>query len=114
MSKQQYQPSELVDLELRQKEAKQVRKIVSTVALVLAAILLIGGGGLYFYVSSALKPYDKKDDEPIVVDIPIGSGLSLIAQTLEDEGVIKSARIFKYYAKFNNESEFQAGTYSNR
>ena len=112
MSKQQYQPSELVDLELRQKEAKQVRKIVSTVALVLAAILLIGGGGLYFYVSSALKPYDKKDDEPIVVDIPIGSGLSLIAQTLEDEGVIKSARIFKYYAKFNNESEFQAGTYS--
>lgn len=112
MSKQQYQPSELVDLELRQKEAKQVRKIVSTVALVLAAILLIGGGGLYFYVSSALKPYDKKDDEPIVVDIPIGSGLTLIAQTLEDEGVIKSARIFKYYAKFNNESEFQAGTYS--
>lgn len=112
MSKQQYQPSELVDLELRQKEAKQVRKIVSTVALVLAAILLIGGGGLYFYVSSALKPYDKKDDDPIVVDIPIGSGLSLIAQTLEDEGVIKSARIFKYYAKFNNESEFQAGTYS--
>ena len=112
MSKQQYQPSELVDLELRQKEAKQVRKIVSTVALVLAAILLIGGSGLYFYVSSALKPYDKKDDEPIVVDIPIGSGLSLIAQTLEDEGVIKSARIFKYYAKFNNESEFQAGTYS--
>lgn len=112
MSKQQYQPSELVDLELRQKEAKQVRKIVSTVALVLAAILLLGGGGLYFYVSSALKPYDKKDDEPIVVDIPIGSGLSLIAQTLEDEGVIKSARIFKYYAKFNNESEFQAGTYS--
>ena len=112
MSKQQYQPSELVDLELRQKEAKQVRKIVSTVALVLAAILLIGGGGLYFYVSSALKPYDKKDDEPIVVDIPVGSGLSLIAQTLEDEGVIKSARIFKYYAKFNNESEFQAGTYS--
>lgn len=112
MSKQQYQPSELVDLELRQKEAKQVRKIVSTVALVLAAILLIGGGGLYFYVSSALKPYDKKDDDPIVVDIPIGSGLTLIAQTLEDEGVIKSARIFKYYAKFNNESEFQAGTYS--
>ena len=112
MSKQQYQPSELVDLELRQKEAKQVRKIVSTVALVLAAILLIGGGGLYFYVSSALKPYDKKDDEPLVVDIQIGSGLSLIAQTLDDEGVIKSARIFKYYAKFNNESEFQAGTYS--
>ena len=47
----------------------------------------------------------------IEVEIPIGSGLDTISAKLEEKGIIKDARIFKYYAKFNNESQFQAGTY---
>ena len=47
----------------------------------------------------------------IEVEIPIGSGLDMISAKLAEKGVIKDARIFKYYAKFNNESQFQAGTY---
>ncbi len=47
----------------------------------------------------------------IEVEIPIGSGLDTIAAKLEEKGIIKDARLFKYYAKFNNKSQFQAGTY---
>jgi len=58
-----------------------------------------------------MKAFDPKSEEIIEVEIPIGSGLDLISATLEEKGIIKDARLFKYYAKFNNQSQFQAGTY---
>lgn len=98
-------------IEQEKKRAAYVRKSVLKITLiVLGTIFLIGLIG-FLYVSSALKPYDKKDETVIQVEIPIGSGLNTIASKLEEAGVIKNARIFKYYAKFNNESQFQAGSY---
>ncbi|MCP3742589.1 endolytic transglycosylase MltG [Rossellomorea sp. BNER] len=95
----------------RQEEAKVIRKIVGIVALVL--VLLIGGTALggYFYVKSALKPVDPKDNKPVKVEIPIGSGVTSIGNILEENGIIKNSLVFKYFVKFNNESGFQAGAY---
>jgi len=95
----------------RQKEAKLVRKIVTMISasLLLAALLIFGGG--FLYVNSALKPVDPDSEKKIKVEIPIGSGVSAISQILEDSGVIKNARVFKYYVKFNNETGFMAGEY---
>jgi UPF0755 protein len=95
----------------RQEEAKVIRKIVGIVALVL--VLLIGGSALggYFYVKSALKPVDPKDNKPVKVEIPIGSGVTSIGNILEENGIIKNSLVFKYFVKFNNESGFQAGAY---
>ncbi|MBM7584779.1 UPF0755 protein [Bacillus pakistanensis] len=95
----------------RQEEAKVIRKIVGIVALVL--VLLIGGTALggYFYVKSALKPVDPKDNKPVKVEIPIGSGVTSIGNILEESGIIKNSLVFKYFVKFNNESGFQAGAY---
>ncbi len=59
-----------------------------------------------------MQPLDPDSEEIIEVEIPIGSGLDSIAAKLEEKGIIKDARLFKYYAKFNNKSQFQAGTYS--
>ncbi|WP_053367230.1 endolytic transglycosylase MltG [Bacillus sp. FJAT-27245] len=94
-----------------QSEAKIVRKIVLSISL--ACILLVGliGGGGYLYVKSALEPVDPSSKEIKEVAIPIGSSVSGIAETLEKNGIIKNARIFKYYVKFNNESGFMAGDY---
>ncbi|MGA9228299.1 MAG: endolytic transglycosylase MltG [Mesobacillus sp.] len=95
----------------QQKEASVVRRIVFVTAIV--AILLVGalGGGGYYYIKSALTPVDENSKKNINITIPIGSSTSGIGTILEDKGVIKDARIFKYYVKFKNESGFMAGDY---
>ncbi|WP_262173418.1 endolytic transglycosylase MltG [Saccharococcus sp. Marseille-Q5394] len=95
----------------QKKEVKIVRRIVFVVALVLIIGGLIGGRAIYKYISEALQPVDPNSEEVIEVEIPIGSGLTSISEMLEEKGLVKDAKIFKYYAKFNNESQFQAGSY---
>jgi UPF0755 protein len=99
----------------RMKEKKKEVKIVRRIVLAIVLIILIGGGIAayigYTYVTSALKPVDINSEKVIPIQIDIGSNLDSISALLEKKGVIKDARIFKYYAKFNNESDFQAGAY---
>ncbi|MEB2279179.1 endolytic transglycosylase MltG [Lysinibacillus xylanilyticus] len=101
----------LAKMQERKSEVKIVRKIVAIVAI--AFVLISGIVGLlgYSYVKSALKPVDPDATKTIAVEVPIGSTLSSISTLLEKKGVIKDARVFKYYAKFKNESQFQAGNY---
>ncbi|WP_071460221.1 endolytic transglycosylase MltG [Bacillus massilinigeriensis] len=96
----------------QRKEAKTIRRIVAITVLAigtLAAVLLIGA---YAYVNSALKPVDPDSKKTVNVEIPIGSTVNGIGQILEDKGIIRDARVFKYYVKFKNESGFMAGKYS--
>jgi UPF0755 protein len=96
----------------RHSEAKVVRKIVLIAAIII--FLLIGAvfGGGYFYIQSALKPADPSNKKEIPVEIPIGSSVSGIGQILEKNGIIKDAKVFKYYVKFKNEADFMAGSYN--
>ena len=96
----------------RKKEVKTIRKIVLVIALVLFIIIGIGGFSAYKYVTNALQPVDENATEGIEVTIPMGSGINTISAILEDNGIIKDKRIFKYYVKFKNESQFQAGDYT--
>jgi UPF0755 protein len=96
----------------KKKEVKTVRKIVSIIAGVALLLLLIVGISGYAYISSALKPVDENAQKEIAVEIPLGSGITNISQILESKGIIKNATVFKYYAKFQNESSFQAGNYT--
>lgn len=95
----------------RRNEAKTVRKVVGLTILVIAVIIATVSLTSYFYIKSSLEPVDPGSKKEIIVDIPIGSSVSYIAQTLEDSGLVKNARVFKYYVKFKNESEFMAGEY---
>ncbi len=99
----------------RMKEKKNEVKIVRRIVFIIVLIILIGGGTALFsgykYVKSALQPVDENSEEIIPVNVKIGSSLDSIAALLEENGIIQDARIFKYYAKFNNESDFQAGEY---
>ncbi|MDN4495291.1 endolytic transglycosylase MltG [Ureibacillus aquaedulcis] len=98
-------------LKIRKKEGRVVRRIVTIVTLVILLIVGIVGVSGYFYVKSALEPIDPEATDEIPVEIPMGSGISTISSILEENGIIKNARIFKYYTKFKNESNFQAGNY---
>lgn len=95
----------------QQGEAKLVRKII--IITIASLILLIGIVGLvgFLYINSAMKPVDPDDDTIKKVKIPIGSSVNGISTLLEEQGIIKDARVFKYYIKFRNESGFQAGEY---
>lgn len=96
----------------RKGEVKTVRKIVGIIALVVLIVIAIVGYSGYNYVTSALEPVDPESNKKIEVEIPMGSGITLISSILEKKGIIQDARIFKYYTKFKNESDFQAGNYS--
>jgi UPF0755 protein len=94
-----------------QGEAKVVRRIVLIIAcLLLLFVVLIGGGG-YLYIQSAIEPVDAKSKKQKTVEIPIGSSVTGIAETLEAHGMIKNAKVFKYYVKLKNEGGFMAGDY---
>ncbi|WP_430113810.1 endolytic transglycosylase MltG [Peribacillus frigoritolerans] len=95
----------------QQGEAKLVRKII--MITIASLIVLIGVVGLvgFLYINSAMKPVDPDDDTIKKVKIPIGSSVNGISTLLEEQGIIKDARVFKYYIKFRNESGFQAGEY---
>ncbi|MCS0543295.1 endolytic transglycosylase MltG, partial [Aeromonas veronii] len=100
------------NLQDRHREAKTIRKFVFIVFIVILVVLsgIIGGG--YLYIKSALEPVDPTNKEPIEVTIPIGSSPTAIARILEENDIVKHAKVFRYYTKFKNVSGFQAGEYT--
>lgn len=97
---------------LQEHEAKTVRKIVLYITAPLLLLIIAACIGLFVYIRSALQPVDPNDRTPIQVDIPIGSSIYTIANILEKNGIVKDATIFRYYVKFKNHADFQAGNYT--
>jgi UPF0755 protein len=95
----------------KKKEVRIVRRIVFIIALVLLLVVGVAGFAAYNYVSNALKPVDPDSEKVVEIEVPIGSNLDSISQLLEENGLIADARIYKYYVKFKNQADFQAGTY---
>lgn len=78
------------------------------IGLVILAVIAISTILIWYNSSiSAIGEEYKKID----VTIEMGSGVSSIAKTLKDAGVIKSELAFRIYVKLNKISGFQAGNY---
>lgn len=100
--------------ELYPPAVKRKKRLKRAVFYVLVLFLLVMAGaaaGSYYVWNTAASPANEESKEQVEVSIPLGSSLSSIAQTLEDKGVVKSAMLFKYYAKYKGEGDFQAGEY---
>ncbi|MEW9049528.1 MAG: endolytic transglycosylase MltG [Neobacillus sp.] len=95
----------------QQSEAKIVRRIVLIISILTVFLLVFIGGGGYFYIKSAIEPIDEDSKVKKKVEIPIGSSVTGISERLEANGIIKNAKVFKYYVKLKNESGFMAGEY---
>jgi UPF0755 protein len=80
-----------------------------TIAIVLIVLASLGGG--YFYITSALNPVSPKSSEQKIIEIPSGSTVTKISDILHSKGIIKDARVFRYYVKFKKEAGFMAGSY---
>ncbi len=53
------------------------------------------------------------DEGPaLVVSIPLGASTNDIARILEDEGVVPNSTVFRYYLRYKDAGDFQAGVYT--
>lgn len=86
---------------------KKAKKRVFIGILILA---LLAGAGIGYY-RSLLEPVDRKADGSIVIDIEEGSSGNKIAGILEEQGLIKDSRAFKFYLKRNKINNLKAGEY---
>lgn len=106
-----YAMSKRQNLEEIVNEAKTVRKIVfillTTLTVLFIAVIVFG----FFYIKSTIEPVDKNSTEDIEIEIPLGSSTSNIATILKENDLIKNERVFQFYVKFKNYSDFQAGEY---
>lgn len=96
----------------RGREASIARRIFIIIFIILIATIAIGGYSGYNYVKEGLSPVDIDSTKEVEVNIPLGSSTSDIATILEDEGLIHNKLIYRFYVKFNNVADFQAGDYT--
>ncbi|MCM3512792.1 MAG: hypothetical protein PWR19_2136 [Carnobacterium sp.] len=95
----------------RQKEKKLVKRIVLSITAAFIILVVLFGLIGYQYVTTSLEPLDKNDQTEKIIEIPTGSSSKDIAQILQNNNIIKSAIVFSYYVRMNNETGFQAGNY---
>jgi UPF0755 protein len=79
---------------------------------VLAVLAVVGAGAgmwLYRQVSPSGGPGAK-----VTVDVPPGTSVAGVASALDTKGVVRSARIFRYYLKLTGGVTIQAGEYELR
>lgn len=85
------------------------KKVIIVILIIIAIILVMLISALLWY-NIGISPINN-DDKKYSIEIPIGSGVASIANTLKNEGIIRSDLAFKIYVKLNNVSNFQAGNY---
>lgn len=99
----------------RNKEIRDSKSFSKILSSIIIGIILLGvcilAIGSYFYINSSQKPLNPDDKSTTKVEILPGESATMIGEKLEKEKIIKSSTMFKYYLKFNNISNFQAGNY---
>lgn len=83
----------------------------------LGGLITLGLGALIIGYSALNWMYENTPNDvaadPVVVNVPRGSGLSSIAARLEADGLIQNADIFKVVTRLRgNEANFKAGEFS--
>ena len=83
---------------MAQKSSHAARKKggVWKILLVLAVLLALAVGGALLFAHNEISGNGRPGTE-VTVNIPQGSGVSVIAQKLKDAGVIRSAYLFRWY-----------------
>lgn len=79
------------------------------VAIIIPIFILIF---IATFVINQMGPYNKKNKDDVVVDIPTGSTSSQIADILKENNLIKNKTLFKLYLRISNKtSKLKSGKY---
>ena len=87
-----------------------MKKIYIILSIILILVILTGIGTFVWY-KNALNPINKNSEEKNIITIPEGTGVSGIANLLEENKVIKNAFATKIYCKISGVDNLQAGKY---
>ena len=90
----------------KKKKRKKSSKGLWVFVLILA--LLVGLGGWY---TLQLRPVDPGNEDPVVVEIPPGSGASYIVDILDGAGLVRNRFCAKINARIGFYKDLQANTY---
>ena len=94
------------------KKKKNIGRTVGSILLALLLIGILGAVGLYSGIKHYNNAYRPGSNDYVEIDIESGSGTTKIGYVLEENGLIRSAQIFKYKTKFNKlDGKYQAGHY---
>lgn len=97
-------------------EKRARNRIVRRITVVILAIFLLviatGSALAYVFMKRSVEPIDPTSTETVEVEVPLGAGSGYIGELLEENGLVRSSTIFRFYTRFKNESSFQAGTYT--
>ncbi|MCR4622286.1 MAG: endolytic transglycosylase MltG [Clostridiales bacterium] len=89
--------------------------ILRPALMVLIALLLVAGVGVTAYnkaYDSLLAPADENDSAAYTFTVQSGDSVTAIGRKLEEEGFIKSRKMFKYYVQFYGlTNRLQSGVY---
>jgi UPF0755 protein len=91
--------------------AKKRKKKKSTKGLwiiILILAILVGCGGYY---TLGLRPVEPGSDEEVVVEIPSGSGASMIVEILDGAGLVRNKFCAKVNSRIGMYHDLQANTY---
>ena len=90
-----------------------MKKALIVIVILLLVFIAAGGLAALWFMNNLDQPLDPASEEQISVEIPDGTGANAIGQILEDNGVIKSATMFKIYLKTSShEGVMKAGKYT--
>ena len=93
------------------RKPKKKKKIFLWIILVLFLFVILAVVGVYLYYTSCLEPVSDEETE-VIVTIEKGSNVTEISQVLEENGLIKDSRVFRFYVSHQAENDnMQAGTY---
>ncbi len=91
--------------------SRRWRTMIVVVALVVAPLVAVGSFGAWVWWQ--LTP-PGGEGAKVEIDIPLHWSVSQIGDELSHRGVIGPSWLFSVYARLNNDTKFQAGTYAFR
>lgn len=91
---------------------KNERSIFKKIMITLLILIVLFIFATYLFIQKGLNPVDANSEEIVEIEIPMGSNKNKIASILEENKLINSSLIYKFYIRLNDGNNFQAGTYS--
>jgi len=87
---------------------KKKKPLRGLLILILLLAVAVGFGGAY---TMGLRAVEPGNEDPIIVEIPNGSGASMIVEILNDAGLVRSPFWAKVNTKIGGYNSLQANTY---